>query len=172
MLKKRVFFDTNAIFPCVFSPSQLQIFDAHRRDNLVGVRDELDTSAQRFDLLILSNRYRRVRGDGAVDWRPGFRAWRWPVMRVLKHAAVAIACAASVALVSLVFFLCSAWLLSGASQALAAMSALGSGLIALVPAYIGLNQRRSGPLGFLPSPNTESKRAQQETPARAARPHG
>jgi hypothetical protein len=53
-------------------------------------------------------------------------------MTVLKHAAVAVPCAVSVAISSLMLFLCSAWLLSSASLALAAMSALGSGLIALM----------------------------------------
>ena len=53
-------------------------------------------------------------------------------MRVLKHAAVAVACAASVAISSLVLFLCSAWLLGNASLTLAALSALGTGLIALM----------------------------------------
>ena len=53
-------------------------------------------------------------------------------MSVLKHPAVAVACSASVTISSLVIFLGSAWLLSSASLALAAMSALGSGLIALM----------------------------------------
>jgi|HubBroStandDraft_6_1064221.scaffolds.fasta_scaffold01743_10 hypothetical protein len=53
-------------------------------------------------------------------------------MRFLKHASVAVACSASVAISSLVLFLGSARLLSSASLALAAMSALGSGLIALM----------------------------------------
>jgi hypothetical protein len=53
-------------------------------------------------------------------------------MRVLKHAAAAAPCAVSVAISSLMLFLCSAWSLSSASLALAAMSALGSGLIALM----------------------------------------
>jgi hypothetical protein len=53
-------------------------------------------------------------------------------MRVLEHAAVAVACGASAAISTLVLLLCSAWLLSSASLALVAMTALGSGLIALM----------------------------------------
>lgn len=57
-------------------------------------------------------------------------------MRILKQGEMAVACAASVALASLTLFLCSAWLLSGASLvqslALTAMSVLGSGVIALM----------------------------------------
>jgi hypothetical protein len=53
-------------------------------------------------------------------------------MTVLKHAALAVACAASVAIVSLVLSLCAAWLFSDASRTLAAMCALGSGLVALM----------------------------------------
>jgi hypothetical protein len=53
-------------------------------------------------------------------------------MRVLKYAGVVVACAASVAIASLVVSLCSAWLFSTASLALAAISASGSGLIALM----------------------------------------
>ena len=53
-------------------------------------------------------------------------------MKVLKRAAVTIACTASVAISFLVLFLCSAWLLSSASLALVAMSALASGLMALM----------------------------------------
>jgi hypothetical protein len=58
------------------------------------------------------------------------------VIKVLKHSAITVACAASVALSSLMLFLCSAWLLNSASLvqslALIGMSALGSGLIALM----------------------------------------
>jgi hypothetical protein len=39
----------------------LQTFDAARRDGLVALRDELDTSGQRFDRLITSNGYLPVR---------------------------------------------------------------------------------------------------------------
>ena len=53
-------------------------------------------------------------------------------MRVLEHAVVAAACGASAAISTLVLFLCSAWLLSSASLALVTMTALGSGLIALM----------------------------------------
>jgi hypothetical protein len=53
-------------------------------------------------------------------------------MRVLEHAVVAVACGASAAISTLVLLLCSAWLLSSASVALIAMTALGSGLIALM----------------------------------------
>ena len=58
-------------------------------------------------------------------------------MKVLKHDEMAVACAASVALASLTLFLCSVWLSSSAtlveSLALTAMSAWGSGVIALAP---------------------------------------
>ena len=67
-------------------------------------------------------------------------------MRVLNYAAVGVACAASVAISSLVLFLCSAWLLSSASLALTAMSALGSGLIAIMefksPSTVKIRARR------------------------------
>ena len=53
-------------------------------------------------------------------------------MRVLEHAVIAVACGASAAISTLVLFLCSAWLLSSASLALVTMTALGSGLIALM----------------------------------------
>jgi hypothetical protein len=53
-------------------------------------------------------------------------------MEVLKRAAVTVACTVSVAISSLMLFLCSAWLFPSTSVALVAMSALGSGLIALV----------------------------------------
>jgi hypothetical protein len=53
-------------------------------------------------------------------------------MRALEHAVVAVACGASAAISTLVLLLCSAWLLSSASVALVAMTALGSGLIALM----------------------------------------
>jgi hypothetical protein len=53
-------------------------------------------------------------------------------MRVLEHAVVAVACGASAAISTLVLLLCSAWLSSSASVALVAMTALGSGLIALM----------------------------------------
>ncbi len=57
-------------------------------------------------------------------------------MRVSRHDGMAVACAASVALSSLMFFLCGAWLLSSAalvqSLALTAMSVLASGVIALM----------------------------------------
>jgi hypothetical protein len=39
----------------------LQTFEAARRDGLVAVRDELDTSGQRFDRLMTSNGYLPVR---------------------------------------------------------------------------------------------------------------
>jgi len=56
-------------------------------------------------------------------------------MKALRHGGTAVACALSVALSSLMLFLCSAWLLSTSpvqSLALTAMSVLGSGAIALV----------------------------------------
>ena len=57
-------------------------------------------------------------------------------MKALRHGGTAVACALSVALSSLMLFLCSAWLLSSASLvqslALTAMSVLGSGVIALM----------------------------------------
>jgi hypothetical protein len=53
-------------------------------------------------------------------------------MRVLEHAMVGVACGASAAISTLVLFLCSVWLLSSASLALVTMTALGSGLIALM----------------------------------------
>jgi hypothetical protein len=57
-------------------------------------------------------------------------------MKALKQGGMAVACAASVTLLFLTLFLCSAWLLSSfaleQSLALAAMSALGSGVIALM----------------------------------------
>ena len=53
-------------------------------------------------------------------------------MKVLKRAAVAAAYTASVAISFLVLLLCSACLLSGASLVLVGMSALGSGLMALM----------------------------------------
>jgi hypothetical protein len=59
-------------------------------------------------------------------------------MRVLKHGLMAIVCAASVALLSVTLFLCSAWLLSSALPlqllALTAMSISGSGVIACLNA--------------------------------------
>ena len=54
------------------------------------------------------------------------------MMKLLKRAAVAVAYTASVAISFLALFLCSAWLLSSASLALVAMSAVGSGLMALM----------------------------------------
>jgi len=57
-------------------------------------------------------------------------------MRVFKHVAEAVACAASVALASLMLILCGAWLWNSASLvqslALIAMSVLGSGVVALM----------------------------------------
>jgi hypothetical protein len=49
----------------------LQTFDAARRDGLVAVRDELDTSGQRFSLLITSNGYLPVR-EMALSIGAGF----------------------------------------------------------------------------------------------------
>ena len=82
-------------------------------------------------------------------------------MRVLKHGGMAVACAVSVALSSLMLFLCSAWLLSSASLvqslALTAMSVLGSGVVALVelhcrntidPAVPRVHPHRSAALFF------------------------
>ena len=57
-------------------------------------------------------------------------------MKLLKHGTVAVACAASAALASLMAFLFAAWSLGSASLVqslgLIAMSVLGSGLIALM----------------------------------------
>jgi hypothetical protein len=53
-------------------------------------------------------------------------------MKILKHAAVAVAWAVSVAISSLMLILCIAWLSGSASLALSAMSVLGSGIIALM----------------------------------------
>lgn len=53
-------------------------------------------------------------------------------MKVLKRAATAAVCTASVTLSFLVLLLCSAWLLSGAPLVLVAMSAMASGLMALM----------------------------------------
>jgi hypothetical protein len=65
-------------------------------------------------------------------------------MRVLKHGTVAVACTVSIAFM---LFLCSPWLLSSASLALAAMSALGSGLIALMEFRSSLTVRKPNSLG-------------------------
>lgn len=62
----------------------------------------------------------------------GFSRMETAVMKVLKRAAVAVVCTASVAISLLALFLCRAWMLSNASLALVVMSALGSGLMALM----------------------------------------
>ena len=68
----------------------------------------------------------------ALPISAGFSRMERAVMKLLKRAAVALACTASVAISFLVLLLCSAWLLSGASLVLVAMSAVGSGLMALL----------------------------------------
>ena len=78
-------------------------------------------------VLLISSRQGRWRAIGA-----GFSRMETAVMKVLKRAAVAAAYTASVAISFLVLLLCSACLLSGASLALIGMSALGSGLMALM----------------------------------------
>jgi len=70
-------------------------------------------------------------GKMARHWRRVSRM-ETAVMKVLKRAAVAAAYTASVAISFLVLLLCSACLLSGASLVLVGMSALGSGLMALM----------------------------------------
>jgi len=103
------------------------------RDGFVPLRDESETSGERFDPL---RTLIRIIPSGI--WRLsigiGFSPRRWHVIGVLKYGGIAVACGMIAALSSLILFLCSTWFVDMPLRTivLTALSLCGSGVAALI----------------------------------------